>query len=993
MPQDVEFASRFGMRAERLSSLGSFRVAEILLVASRYDALALEEGGQLAEAIAQECRELGLNQVEAPHFTLAETGKAALDLCAARRFDLVLSTARLPDLELGDFCRKVKQVQKDFVIGVLPNHAWELPALEGLREARTADWVFLWQGDVKPLLAMIRQVEDRRNAEHDILSGGVQAIIVVEDEPRFYSFFLPHLRSEITRQTSGLMAEGLNLTHRLQRMRAQPKILLAQSFEEAWELYQRYSANLLGVITDVSYPLAGKWNEEAGIALTGRIRQTGADLPIVLQSTEAVHRDKALAAKGAFIHKSSPTYLEEIRRALLDHFGFGDFVFRMPDGAEVARASDFRQVLSALEKVPDASVNFHAQHNHFSRWLKARTEFELAALVLPSKPSDFGSAAALRGYLLSAFRSYLRDIQRHVVADFRPERFDSFVALSKIGSGSLGGKGRGLAFMHKLLSQEQLSLPGLQAAIPQTVVLTTEVFDEFVSENHLAPTIQKAAELTDQAILDEFRKGRLTRARRHELARFLEAVNGPIAVRSSSLLEDSPYQPFAGVYATVMLPNTHPSLDVRLAQLMEAIKVVFSSTYLQSAREYVDSTPHRLDEEKMAVLLQPLVGTRRGIYFYPTVAGVACSHNFYPFRDMKSEDGVAQIVLGLGKAVVEGVESLRFCPAFPQVLPQFSTVKDVLKLAQRSYFALDMERNDVIPSLAYDNNLVRLESPQAIAEGGATLIASSYLRSSEVLSDGVRSDGTPLITFAPLLKSQSIPFAELLARLLRAAQRGMGAPVEIEFAIDLSPKTETGQTLHVLQVRPMMVERLGAEAKLSDKALQQAVVTSERALGHGRSLTLTDVVAVAPDLSRARTLEVAGAIEKLNHELKKAGRSYLLIGPGRWGSRDSWLGIPVTWSQISGARAIVETDFADLEVEPSQGSHFFHNLTSAGVAFFMVRSSGEGGRIDWKWLAGQPATREELGGAVRHLQLQAPLRVVVDGETGQGAIVPASSLG
>jgi hypothetical protein len=438
-----------------------------------------------------------------------------------------------------------------------------------------------------------------------------------------------------------------------------------------------------------------------------------------------------------------------------------------------------------------------------------------------------------------------------------------------------------------------------------------------------------------------------------------------------------------------MLPNNHPSLDVRLAQLAEAVKVVYASTYMKAAREYVASTPHRLDEERMAVLLQRLVGTRRGDWFYPTVAGVACSHNYYPFGDMAPSDGMAQVVLGLGKAVVEGAESLRFCPTWPEVLPQFSSIKDILKNAQRHFFALDMARSDAMPSLEYDNNLVQLESGQAIAEGGASLITSSYLRSSESLTDGVRTDGTPIITFGPLLKSEKVPFSELIARILRAAQSGMGAPVEIEFAIDLSGQADAAPTLQVLQVRPMMVERLDPAARLGEEALRSAVVASERSLGHGRNLTLTDIVVVAQDLARARTPAVAQVIERLNQELKKAGRSYLLVGPGRWGSRDPWLGIPVVWSQISEARAIVETDFADLEIEPSQGSHFFHNLTSAGVAFFMVPGPGQGARshIDWAWLAQQPSLRVELDGAVRHLRLPAPLRIVVDGETGQGAIL------
>ena len=984
--QHLELVSRYGMRTEQFADLMARRVTEILLVAAEYDAFVLEEDGQLTELVDQQYRDLDLALRYAPHFTRVQTGAQALGLLARKDFDLVITTARLSDADVSDFGRRVKTVHPDVPVGVLAAHAWELPRLHDLLAAGAVDWIFLWLGDVRSLYALIKQVEDRHNADHDVLQSGVQAIILVEDDVRFYSFYLPHLYEEVTRQTARLLGEGLNLSHRLLRQRARPRILLARSYEEAWQLFERFRANLLGIISDVSFPREGRLDPDAGIALARAVRASDPDVPILLQSTEETARALASEVRASFLWKLSPTLLDDIRRYLLETFGFGDFVFRLPDGTEVGRAANFRQLLAQLAQAPDASVAFHAERNHFSRWLKARTEFELADLLRPRRLSEFPDSAAMRAYLIAALTGYLREIQRHVITDFAVDFYDEFVAFAKIGSGSLGGKGRGLAFMHKLLAQEKLELPGAEIAIPQTTVLASDVFEEFLDENRLHPRTLGPDRLGDEGIVDAFRRGRFTGERRAQLAKFLRVVTEPIAVRSSSILEDSLYQPFAGVYATLMLPNSHPSLDVRLAQLLEAIKLVYASTYMQSARDYLDSTPHRLDEERMAVLLQRVVGSQHGHSFYPTLAGVACSYNFYPFRDARPTDGVVQVAMGLGKSVVEGLEALRFCPAYPQVLPQFSATADILRNAQRRLFVLDMSRDDIIPGLPVDANIVQLEATEALTAGAAELIASTYLRVNDRIVPGIVPGGTPLITFAALLSEQRFPLPSLLLRILRAAERGMGVPVEIEFAVDLLPGAEAVQTFHVLQVRPMIVEAVDEGATIDAEALASAIVVSDRAMGHGRSRAISDIVVVASDLERARTRDVAGVVERLNHELRAAGRPYVLIGPGRWGSRDPWLGIPVTWPQVAGAKAIVETDFKDLEVEPSQGSHFFHNLTALGVTFLAVPRQGAG-RINWPWLRAQPAVRAELDGLVRHIRLEQPLEVLVDGAAGRGVIL------
>jgi CheY-like chemotaxis protein len=988
----IGLTSRYGMNTEEFSALMKYRIIEILLVASHYDSFILEEDGQLTELVIEEYRNLDLNLRFAPRFTRASEAAEALRLIEERDFDMVITTPRLPDMEIGKLVHLIKKEHPKLPVGLIAAHAWELPWLEDLRQGGELDWTFLWQGNVQSLLAMIKQVEDRRNAEHDILVGGVQGIILVEDEPRFYSIYLPHFYTEITSQTGRLMSEGINLSHRLLRIRARPKILLAQDYEEAWELYERYEGKLLGIITDVSFPRNGKLDYDAGIDLAKRVREKDDDLPILVQSMEAEHREKAIEVGAQFMSKKSPHLLEDLREYILENFGFGDFIFKLPDGSAIARGGDVKEMLRSLAEVPDESLVYHASRNHFSAWLKARTEFELASSLRPRKVTEFDTPSDLRNYLISTITGYLREIQQHVITDFKGEFFNDFVAFSKIGSGSLGGKGRGLAFMHKILARDVLDTEEVEVAIPQTVALASDIFEEFLEDNRLRGFVTRASEMTDQQVLDYIRRSRFSHELRSDLGAFLERVCEPIAVRSSSILEDSVYQPFAGVYATIMLPNNHPSLDVRLAQLLEAVKVVYASTLFENAREYLETTPFRIEEELMAVLIQRLVGSHRGDRFYPTFSGVASSYNFYPFGDMRPEDGVAQVALGLGKTVVEGFEALRFCPRHPQTLPQFSAVKDVLRNAQRRFYALDMSRNDVIPGVRTDANLLHEEIIEAVRDGAAAPIASTYDSANDRLVSGLDESGSPIVSFAPLLQGRTLALPDTLVRLLDVCQTGLASPAEMEFAADIQPGLGRRQILNVLQLRPMVFEDTDVEFEFDESMVPRAVVQSEVALGHGRRETISDLVVVDPRrMDRSQTTEAAASIEQINRKLRREGRQSILIGPGRWGSRDSWLGIPVTWPQISTARAIVETDFTDLQVEPSLGSHFFHNLTCYGVAFFAVHRQDASGVINWEWLDRQESKIEALDGIVRHLRLEQPAQVLVDGSTSRGVILESDT--
>jgi len=985
--RSIGLTSRYGMRTEEFSALMKHRVLEILLVASHYDSFVLEEDGQLTELVIEEYRNLDLNLRYAPRFTRAADAASAFTILEDRKFDMVVTTPRLSDMEVEVFARLLKKNYPDLPVGLLVAHAWELPWLEELRVSGILDWTFLWQGNVQALLAMIKQVEDRLNAEYDILEGGVQAIILVEDEIRFYSAYLPHIYTQVTSQTSRLMSEVVNMSHRLLRIRARPKILLAQTYEEAWALYERFSGNLLGVITDLSFPRGGSLDDEAGIKLTETIRVADDDVPILIQSMDEEHRERAAESGADFLSKKSPTLFDELRKYIRDNFGFGDFVFRLPDGQAVGTASDMRSMLRTLGEVPEESLVFHAGRNHFSSWFKARTEFELASMLRPRRVTDFSSPSMLREYLINTLTDYLRAVQRHVVTEFDSENYDEFAAFSKIGTGSLGGKGRGLAFMHKILSRTGPDLGNVEIAIPQTVVVASDIFEEFLEVNDLRSLVQYADAMSDQEILDAFRNGGFPPGLRPELSGFLESVGEPLAIRSSSILEDSVNQPFAGVYATEMLPNNHPSQDVRLAQLLEAVKVVYASTYFQRARDYLETTPYRNEEELMAVLIQRLVGRQHGHRFYPTFSGVASSYNFYPFGDMNHDDGVAQIALGLGKSVVEGFEALRFSPSHPQVLPQFSSVKDILRNAQRRFYSLDLNQIDVIPGALTDVNLLHDETMQAVHDGAAHSIVSTYDRAGDRITTGLDEGGVPLITFKPLLRGHVLPLPELLTWLIETCQEGMASPVEIEFAADIRNGLGRPQTFHVVQLRPMVIEQMDVVVSLDEDDTESAVVASEVALGHGRRESISDIIVVDPEsIDRSQTPQIAQITEAINRKLRDESRHCILIGPGRWGSRDPWLGIPVEWPQISSARAIVETDFTDLQVESSLGSHFFHNLTCFGVAFFPVHAHRLHGWVNWDWLRQQPSIEEALDGGVRHLRLEAPVHVLVDGSSGHGVI-------
>ena len=970
---------------EGFEDLMPFRVQDILLVSSLYDSFILREDGRLNELLIGESLELNLQQI--PGITHVSSGAEALARVRSQpRFNLIVTNLEVGDMDAAQLAAEVKAAGLDIPVIVLAYDYRQIKRFVERNPDNDLEWIFLWQGNIRILISIVKYIEDKRNVLHDTHAIGVPVILVVEDNIRYYSSFLPAIYTELITQSKRVIREGLNVAHKLMRMRARPKILLSSTYEDAVREVMKYRAYLLGVVSDVEFPLGGELSTEAGFQLAHLIREEVPDVPIVLQSSRTEFRGRAQAEGFSFLRKRSPTLLKDLRRFLMDQAGFGDFIFRLPDGAEVARAADLHELEAKLAEVPAESIAYHSERNHFSRWLRARTEFALAQKLRPRKVSDFPTVDDLRHDLIDSITEYRAEQSQVLIGDFNPATFkatdDYFL---RIGGGSLGGKARGLAFIRHLLRNNRISrrFPGVRIAVPPSVVLATDVFDRFLSENNL---LDFAMHCTDDVqIRERFLAASLPASLRDNLLAFLSEVRYPLAVRSSSLLEDSQYQPFTGVYETFMLGNHHPDLVARLEHLMEAIQRVYASTFSQHAKAYVRATPYRLEEEKMAVIVQQVVGTVHGPRFYPDFSGVLRSHNFYPIAPMKANDGVAAVALGLGRMVVDGGKCLTFCPRYPRNIVQFSSVEDILANSQREFWGLELTVTEPVrDSLA---GLREIQFGLDIAESDHTLhyVGSTYSVDNHAIYDGISRPGTRIVSFAPILKHGVFPLPTILENLMKLGDEAFGRPVELEFAVRLPKGPGERSEFGFLQIRPLVLSREGEELRTTDVAPDQLICQSSKLLGNGKINDLYDVVVV--DLhrfERARSQEVAECVARLNAKLSDSGTPYLLIGVGRWGSKDSWLGIPVEWDEISGARVIVEAGFRDYRVTPSQGSHFFQNLTAFQVGYFTVNPDAGEGFVDWQWLASQAAA-EELG-CVRHLHFEKPLVVVMNGKTSQGMI-------
>jgi CheY-like chemotaxis protein len=958
-----------------------YRIMDILLVSTPYDTFILEEAGELAERMLGEFRNLDLHY--APALTGVTSGAAAVRLaCEQRRINLIITTPHLPDMDAAELAKQVRDAGLDIPVVLLAWDTRELREFEARADTSLIERTFLWQGDARILVAIVKSVEDRRNVEHDTHSVGVQVILLIEDNVRYYSSFLPLIYAELLQHSRRVVKEGLNLSQQILRMRARPKILLCTTWEEAEDAFDKYAEDVLGIISDVQFPRGGVKSAEAGADFAQHVGEAYPDVPIILHSSRPENEALAESVGSNFLLKGSPLLLQELRKVMLQDFAFGDFIFKDRRGNPLTWAADLKQLEEKLAAVPPESIIRHAERNHFSRWLKARTEFALAHDLRPRTLSDYADVEGLRESIIQTITRYRLEQSQTLVADFDRATFDLSGDFYRIGGGSLGGKARGLAFVRRMLGELGLRdhVDGVRIAVPETAVLGTDIFDNFLDLNDLKNFAIECDD--DDKIQRRFEAARFPEGAERDVAVFLEKAAWPLAVRSSSLLEDSQHQPFTGVYETLMLPNNDWSLGERLERALVAIKRVYASAFSRHAKAYLRATPYRLEEEKMAVLLQRIVGSPRGGRFYPDFSGVARSHNFYPTPPLEARDGIVAVALGMGRTIVEGGACLRFSPKHPRHILQFSSVPEILATTQREFWALPLEGGS-------GNGGMREESfDLSVAEkdGALVTMGSTYSPENDAVYDGMSRPGPRVVTFAPILKHRRFPLAEVIGTLMETGAKGMGVPVEIEFAVSLACRPGERCEFGFLQLRPLSLTREIEALDLGEVDPAEVLCRSDRVLGNGRIEGVRDLVVVDfQRFERAQSREAAMEVARLNGLLLSEKRPYALIGVGRWGSRDPWLGIPVTWDQVAGAPVIVEAGLRDLRVTPSQGTHFFQNLTSFNVGYFTVNPEVGEGYVDWDWLDAQPALSQAAH--VRHLRLEHPILVLMDGRRNEGLIL------
>lgn len=966
-------------------SLMKKRIYHVLLISSVYDAFMLEEDGRIDEQIFNEY--VSLNLRYPPTFILVSTEKEAMDVLQEESIDLVIIMLSSKEKQTYVLAEKIKASYVDIPIVVLAPLSRELSIKIDRKELKSIDYVFNWLGNADILLAIIKLIEDKMNADHDIVDVGVQCIILVEDSVRFYSSYLPNIYKIIFKQSKSFMTEGLNEHQKTLRMRGRPKILLATTYEEAIHLYKKYKQNLLGIISDISYEREGKKDKQAGIRLSQVVKKNDKYMPLLLQSSDAENEEIAKQIKVGFINKNSKSLSIELRRFIKEFFAFGDFVFKDPaTNMEVLRASDLKTMQEKIFQVPNESLQYHIERNHLSKWLRARALFPLADLFKMFSPEDFKDCDDIKRFVFDAIANFRLNKARGVIAEFNRESFDEYLSFTRIGQGSIGGKARGLAFLDSLIKRNSLhdSFDGITIGIPRTVVLCTDIFDEFMEENNLYP-IALSDDYSDEEILRYFIEARLPFRIHEDLYTLISVIRNPLAVRSSSLLEDSHYQPFAGIYSTYMIPVVENDERTMIKLLSNAIKSVYASAFYKDSKAYMMATKNVIDEEKMAIVLQEVCGKTYNKRHYPAISGVARSINFYPIGPEKPEDGIANIALGLGKHIVDGGQNLRFSPKFPQKVLQTSQPDLALRETQKHFYALNLDPESFKTSIDEAANLLHLRIAEAEKDGVLKLVCSTYDYHSNMLRDGYQDEGKKLVTFANILKYNTFPIAGILQRILEVGQKEMGKPIEIEFAVELNKPLGVQRMFYMLQIRPIVELEEYVELKLDNVPDEQTIIKAEHTLGNGIINGIHDFVYIKPEsFDPAKTREIAEHVGKLNELFLKEGKNYILVGPGRWGSSDPWLGIPVKWPQISAARVIVESGLDHYRIDPSQGTHFFQNLTSFGVGYFTINPFIKDGYYDLAYLDKQSMTYEDQ--YIKHIHFEKPVSIAIDGKNNRGAI-------
>ncbi len=961
------------------------KVREILLVSTFYDAFIFEQDGRLSEQIFGEYRQLNLST--APMITSVPTGEDALAILKEKKFDLVVTMLHIGKITPFELSRLIKEENPDLPVLLLLNMLSDIK-LADINEGKLKYFnnIFLWNGDTKLFLAMVKSVEDKRNLEFDTRIGLVRVILLVEDSVQFYSIFLPLLYEEIVKQTQILINEELTDINKRLRMRVRPKVILAYNYEEALEIYTKYQEYIIAVISDISYMRNGKVDPEAGIELIRTVKKNEYDVPTILLSSEDKNSEKAAQLGSIFIHKHSKHLLQQLRAFIKNNLGFGDFVFRNENGTEIGRAHTLAEFEETLKNIPDESIVYHSKRNHFSAWLMARGETQIARKMRLLTIKDFPSVAEMRQHLVTTLKTIRKGRNTGKIISFSPKNLFENTEISKLSEGSLGGKGRGLAFLNALLVTMEFprQFPEVHISLPATAVIGTNEYDEFIVRNRINE--QPLEEKTDAEINNIFLNGQLSTDLTQKLRIYLDIIHYPLAVRSSGLLEDSYAQPFAGIYRTYMLPNNHPDAQVRFEQLTNAVKLVFASVFIKSARNYIENLNHQVEEEKMAVIIQQLVGSPLGnSYFMPHFSGVAQSYNFYPIAGLKNEDGITSVAIGMGKSVIEGGRSFQFCPRYPRI--EFIQPSALVGNSQKKFMALNISQPEFDLRKGDDVTITELPLREGEKHGILDQMVSVWDMADGRLVPGAGQPGPRVVTFENILKNDTFPLAKILDQLLEIGEIAFGTPVEIEFAVNLSsdPANDIQPTFYILQIRPLAVET-GATPLFDETPDRNALfLYTEKGMGNGIVRGIRDIIYI--DLNKfdnLQTIEMQTEIEILNEKMKRENRQYILIGPGRWGSQDRFLGVPVKFVQISNARVIVEVGLQGFDVDPSQGTHFFHNIVAMKVGYFNVPYNSRTDFLDWDWLKKQKVI--ETTKHFVHVQTDHDIQVGMDGKTGVSLI-------
>ena len=958
------------------------RINKVLIVCSNYDYYMLEEDGRIDERIFNEYTALNLRYP--PNFVHANSAKRAIKMLGTDKIDLVITWLDIGNYKAFETSQQIKEAFPSVPIAALSHYSSELRKKLQSSNSGIIDFVFHWNGNVDIFLAIIKLTEDRMNAEKDINKIGVKAILLVEDSLRFYSRYLPIIYKIILKQTHAFMSEGLNEHRAMMLMRGRPKILLATNYEEGMFLFQKYKHNLLGVISDVSYFKGGKRDSKAGFEFLKYVRSLERYFPFLIQSSDDKNEKYALELKGKFLYKHTETLGQELKKYITKYFSFGAFEFWDPVQMKVLfKVNDLKNFQKALINLTEDAIVYHAKRGEYSKWLKSRALFPLANLFSKVEYEDFDNPEHIREFLIKAIKAYRRFRSRGVIAKFDKNKYDEYLGFTRIGDGALGGKGRGLAFIDSFLKRHRLfhKYKDVTISIPRTVVLSTDVFDEFMENHEFMDFVTKCN--NDEEILEKFVSNPLPQWVLDDIEAFLNVTTSPIAVRSSSVLEDSHYQPFAGVFATYMVPNTDKENLLKL--VAKAVKSVIASAFYQDSKAYLKATSHTIEDDKMAVILQEVIGTQYNDVYYPNVSGVARSINFYPIGNEQPHEGIANIALGLGEIIVGGGRTLRFSPSHPKKVLQLSSPDSTRRDTQQYLYGLDMDPDSYVTSTNESINKKKISIRRAEKHGSLKYVASTYDMQNNIIKPGVLHDGMRLITFDNILKYNTFPLPDILKDLLRIGQREMRNPIEIEFAVRLDVPVGQPKEFSFLQIRPI-IESYEATSELPEEIeTKDTIIYSESALGNGKYENIYDFVYVKPEtFNSANTREIAQAVEEINRKFTDVEEHYVLVGPGRWGSSDPWLGIPVIWPQISSAKIIVEAGLHDFRIDPSQGTHFFQNLTSFKVGYLTINPFINDGFLDLDYLNEQEAVYENE--YLRHIRFKEPMTIVIEGKTNRAAI-------